>query len=94
MLLATPVPSSVFDIIQMKKWSLLKAKLMDTCFKIAFTPYSEEKSKWYSFMFSWGGYMRGHMLRMPLRLLIPHLLKKGYIRLTVKDENKTENLIP
>ena len=27
-------------------------------------------------------YWRGHLLRMPLRLLIPHLLKKSWLRLT------------
>lgn len=33
-------------------------------------------------------YIRGHMLRMPLRLLIPHLLKKAWMQLQQNNSSK------
>lgn len=37
-------------------------------------------------------YIRGHLLRMPLRLLIPHLTRKFFVQLTSsQDSSKTNN---
>ena len=80
--LGTPVPEAVLSRMQragprgpMRWW-------MDALFMRALVPYHASCADRYSSAARWLLYVRSHYLRMPLHLLLPHLLRKAWIRRT------------
>lgn len=85
-MLQTPVPSSVLSEVAAKAnlqgWM---KKIMDALFLRAMVPDHE------TCMIKWASlanallYLRSHWLKMPLYLLVPHLSRKAWMRLTGKE---------
>lgn len=81
-ILKTPVPKDIEQMVcQMKG---LKIKLMDFIFLRAFMPNHPSCNVRWTGLARWLLYIRSHYLRMPLYLLIPHLLRKNLMRFTKK----------
>ena len=79
-LLGTAVPESPLDAARINaKQSRLSFSLMNRLLRDGLQPnHSSCKNRWSGFK-SWMLYIRSHYLRMPLHLLIPHLLHKSVI---------------
>lgn len=73
---------------------------VDFIFTNLFTAHHSTTASWRFTLAAQLAYWRGHLLRMPLRLLIPHLLKKSWVQLSelsTKDPvkvNKVDALDP
>ena len=68
------------EINERVRSSVLNRLLLIPAYRAMFLLINKNKhSKSYS-LYSWVIYMRGHLHRMPLRLLIPHLIKKSLMK--------------
>ena len=81
--LETPVPEPVLQAMKCAGPSRLMRPVMDALFDRALMPDHSTCSDRLTPMARWLLYVRAHYLRMPLRLLIPHLARKSLWR--VKD---------
>jgi hypothetical protein len=80
-ILATPLPKNTLNSLQAN--SSFNTFIQDFCFSHIFKPNHRSCRTWHMSIAEFILYWRGHFLRMPARLLIPHLMKKSYMR--VKD---------
>ena len=64
--------------------SVVRLKILDFMFDSIFVPYHSSCTGWQFSVAKELLYWRGHLLRMPLKLLIPHLLKKTVRRISDK----------
>ncbi|MEX3071486.1 nucleotidyltransferase family protein [Vibrio alginolyticus] len=80
------IPSTVLEHYDRYKPNKFYLSILDFCFLNVFTSmYPPHKKLGHSF--SEGVlYLRGHLKRMPLRLLIPHLTKKSIDKLKIQEE--------
>jgi hypothetical protein len=84
-LLDTPVPDGILLHSQTFAPPLVMRALMDHLVPIALLPeHPDDASKTAAFA-RWLLFIRSHYLRMPLKLLIPHLTRKSWVRLTHKE---------
>ena len=60
-------------------------KLMDSLFLRALMPDHFSCNDRWTGLARWSLYIRAHWLRMPIHLLIPHLLRKSFLRLSGKE---------
>lgn len=81
MILATPLQKNTLTALQAN--SSFKTLIQDFCFIHIFKPNHRSCRTWHMSIAEFILYWRGHLLRMPIRLLVPHLMKKSYMR--VKD---------
>jgi hypothetical protein len=84
---STPVKGVILD--DLKDKSNLLTCFQDFCFKNIFRPNHHSCRNWKMSTAEFCLYWRGHLIRMPLRLLVPHLIKKSYKR--IKDLFKKED---
>jgi hypothetical protein len=82
--LGTPVPEFVRKAIARAGPSRVMRPVMDALFDRALMPDHATCSDWFTPTARWLLFVRSHYLRMPLRLLIPHLTRKAWRR--VKGE--------
>ncbi|WP_448250070.1 nucleotidyltransferase domain-containing protein [Thalassotalea agariperforans] len=78
-----------------KNW--VQAQVQDFCFINIFKPNHSSCNTWKTKFAIFLLYWRGHLLRMPLRLLIPHLTRKSWMALKdtfTKEKEPNENMIP
>ncbi len=61
---------------------------IDFIFTNLFTAHHSTTASWRFTLAAQLAYWRGHLLRMPLRLLIPHLLKKSWLQLNELTKKK------
>ncbi|WP_214657302.1 nucleotidyltransferase family protein [methane-oxidizing endosymbiont of Gigantopelta aegis] len=81
--LKTPIPEQILNLVT-KQYSETRWIIMDFLFKRALLPnHSTCQDRWNG-LAVFVLYIRGHLLKMPLYLLIPHLLRKGWMRLSGK----------
>ncbi len=81
-----PVPSTVLEYYERFKPNKFYLWILDYCFLNVFTSmYPPHRKFGHSFSEAIL-YLRGHLKRMPLRLLIPHLTKKSIDKLKVQEE--------
>jgi hypothetical protein len=78
--LGTPVPAPVLERVRRGAPPALGQAWMDLLFDRALVPPHESGSDRYTPTAKWLLYVRSHYLRMPMRLLIPHLLRKAIQR--------------
>jgi len=78
-LLGTPVPDDILDKSGQGKPGAMLAGLMDQLFYRALKPDHASCRDSFTGLARWMLYIRSHYLRMPLHLLIPHLLYKSFI---------------
>jgi len=83
---ATPVPPEV--MVQANSWSrALRKPVMDFLFMRAFRPDQPECKLPFTGLALYVLYLRSHYLRMPLYLLLPHLIRKAWMG-RFEGENK------
>lgn len=81
-MLETPVPESVITTSATYTPGSTKIKIMDCLFlRVLNPPHPTCNDKWTG-LARWLLYIRSHWLKMPLHLLIPHLSRKAWLRLT------------
>ncbi len=76
----TPVPSWVIVASEQAAPNFFHNLCMDGLFKRALTPHHDSCNDNWSGLARWLLYVRSHYLRMPLYLLIPHLVRKALTR--------------
>ncbi|MGD7034974.1 nucleotidyltransferase family protein [Methylotuvimicrobium buryatense] len=86
-ILKTPIPKHVLDRSVQWRPNGLRQKIMDFLFLHALMPDHPSCSDRWTGLARWLLYIRSHWLRMPVHLLIPHLLRKSWMRLTGKDNH-------
>jgi len=89
-LLNSPVPGHVMaeseEIIGGRK------KIMDILFDRALLPDHKSCDDWFTPVARWCLYVRSHHLRMPAYLLIPHLLRKAYMKRVAKNRSPDDKI--
>ena len=88
----TPVPATVINEIKSPARSLRKP-LMDFLFHRAFRPDQPECRLPFTAAAENALYIRSHYLRMPLHLLIPHLLRKAWLGHFAKEAGREDNTV-
>jgi len=71
--------------------SKLKLRILDFCFLNVFTPYHSSFHSKQKILAEFILLSRSHLLKMPLRLLIPHLLKKSFKSVKEKFSDKEKS---
>ena len=84
LILNTPVPESVLERSEIL-FSVLRQSIMDFVFIRALMPDHESCNDRWTGLSRWVLYVRSHWLKMPLYLLIPHILRKSGLRLIGKE---------
>lgn len=84
-LFATPVPATVLKDCPGRP-AALGAALMDRLFLPALSTAHKPSRAAGAGLAAWALYVRSHYLRMPLRLLLPHLLSKAWQRRQAERE--------
>lgn len=78
-LLKTPVPEHIKEVIGRGVQKGLKANIMDFLYLRALRPYHSTCDVPFSSSARWLLYVRSHYIKMPLKLLLPHLFRKAFI---------------
>ena len=78
--LQAPIPGETLNMVSECGPGLLLGKLMDFLFLNALQPAHATCNTLSTSIASWILYVRSHYLRMPLRLLIPHLIHKAVVK--------------
>ncbi|ABI55458.1 nucleotidyltransferase family protein [Alkalilimnicola ehrlichii MLHE-1] len=78
--LNTPVPATVNEGLAAAGPGVPLRPLMDGLFRRGLAPHHWQCDDWLSPTCRWILYVRSHYLRMPLRLLVPHLTRKAIKR--------------
>jgi len=86
LILKTPVPREVLDDCKLWYPNGIQRKIMDWLFCRALMPnHSSCEDSWTGFA-RWVLYIRSHWIKMPVRILAPHLCRKGWLRLTEQED--------
>lgn len=81
----TPVPALTSQDVSKHSPNYLLIRLMDFLFMHALMPNHPSCDDRWTGLARWLLYIRSHWLRMPPHLLIPHLLRKTWVRIKGKD---------
>jgi hypothetical protein len=92
-LLGVPLPDQLRETAGRWQPPPLKRQAMDALFLRALLPDHESCDDALTGTARWLLYVRAHYLRMPLHLLLPHLLRKGLIRPREDGENQRRRAI-
>lgn len=90
-------PTNTNDLLDTTRKSSIKTLMLDFCYLNVFQPNHSSCKNWKTPIAKFLLYWRGHLLRMPLRLLIPHLTRKSWMALKdtfTKEKDPNENMIP
>lgn len=87
LILQTPVPEKVLEASEEHIPNRIKQKFMDALFLRALMPDHQSCNDQWTGLARWLLFIRSHWLRMPWYLLIPHLLRKSWLRLTGKSHH-------
>jgi len=79
----TPIPEEVLDSLDIS-FSAARRAIMDFLLIRALMPDHDSCGDQWTGFSRWVLYVRSHWLRMPMYLLVPHLLRKSWMRLTGK----------
>lgn len=80
-LLGTPMPAAFVAAIDAMRPGIVTRRLMGSLLKAALLSAPARRRSVGAGVSCWLLYMRGHYMRMPLRILIPHLIRKSALRL-------------
>ncbi|MGR5145018.1 nucleotidyltransferase family protein [Photobacterium alginatilyticum] len=87
------VPAEVLAFYEQFKPGPLVFRLIDPAFKKVFSSifpiHHERGDQWYVFVL----YLRGHLKRLPLSKLVPHLIRKGLYRLNPVKKDESDLMI-
>jgi len=79
-LLDTPIPDFALKASEVGRPKGPIPFIMDALFENGLRPPHSSCDDWFTGTTRWLLYVRSHYLRMPLHLLIPHLVRKAYMR--------------
>ncbi len=85
-LLKTPIPENVSRQSGFSGNNIIKIKIMDFLFLRALLPVHPTCDDYWTGLARWCLYVRSHWLKMPWYLLLPHLSRKAWMRLTSKEQ--------
>ncbi len=86
-ILSTPIPDEVARAMNLTQEAEAMQGVMDFLFTRALMPaHPSCNDRWTGFA-RWLLYVRSHWLKMPWYLLIPHLSRKAWMRLTSKEQH-------
>jgi len=91
MVLNTPITPKATSSLNIKHQSRLSQTFWDFCFMNIFKPFHSSTQSWQMRVAKFILYWRGHLLRMPLKLLIPHLIRKSYMQIKDMFNDMHEN---
>ena len=83
---ATPIPESVFKALTQRGKAPPTWLLWIYLWSIP--GLFDKQPKWITMLARWVIYVRSHALRMPIHLLVPHLLVKGFSRLAASKKRE------
>jgi putative nucleotidyltransferase-like protein len=86
-ILATPIAPNVVEKLSKENIGSIKKLIMDFLFLRALLPNHFTCDDRWTGLSRWLLYLRSHWLKMPLYLLMPHLSRKAWMRLTGKDQH-------
>ena len=78
--LGTEMPADFVDALQRFRPDRATRSVMDAVLRAGIASDEPEGPSAFTQFSRWLLYVRGHYLRMPLRLLLPHLMRKGWRR--------------
>lgn len=85
-LFSTTAPAHLQSQIRSLDRSLVSRHLMSALLNIALRPDHPHCDGPFTGLARWMLYVRSHHLRMPMYLVVPHLVRKAFMRLKKKDE--------
>lgn len=91
LVLQMPVPESLLERLADGRFSAYGQWVMDELFLRGLQPDHRSCGDLMTPLSRYLLYVRGHALRMPLRLLLPHLARKGMKRLREEYSSRNEN---
>lgn len=91
LILQTDIPRTVMQQAEKGKPNLLMSRIMDCLFMRALRPDHPSCDLPFTGSARMLLYIRSHYLRMPLHLLIPHLIRKAWKRRVAEDKQETAN---
>lgn len=83
-ILQTPVPEKILKASRQQSPNRINTTLMDALFLRALMPDHESCNDRWTGLARWLLFVRSHWLKMPIYLMIPHLLRKSVMRMTGK----------
>ena len=86
-ILQTPVPEQVLKSSQQQSPNRVSATLMDALFLRALMPDHESCNDRWTGLARWLLFVRSHWLKMPVYLMVPHLLRKAFRRVLGKEQH-------
>ncbi|MDD2658231.1 MAG: nucleotidyltransferase family protein [Methylococcales bacterium] len=86
-ILHTPIPKNVLTASEQQSPSRIYTKLMDALFLRALMPNHESCNDSWTGLARWLLFVRSHWLKMPVYLMVPHLLRKAFRRVSGKERH-------
>lgn len=88
-LLGTPVPVDCLATLHAaaRPLGVMRLSILDALYERGLRPDHASLDDRFSGLARWLLYMRSHFLRMPLHLLLPHLARKSFVRMTEAYKN-------
>ena len=86
-ILQTPVPERVLNASEQQSLNRINTKLMDALFLRALMPDHESCNDRWTGLARWLLFVRSHWLKMPVYLMVPHLLRKAFRRMLGKEQH-------
>ncbi len=83
-----PVPDNVQLFYQQYQPVTLNTRIADFAFKRVFVYAFPDNQRFGHRIATWILYIRGHLKRMPMRLLVPHLIRKSFVGLIAKEDSQ------
>jgi hypothetical protein len=87
-ILGTKVPAEIDYALRDAGPNRLMRPVMDALFDRALLPDHATCSDWFTPAARWLLYVRAHHLRMPMRLLVPHLARKAWRRVKGEEDKR------
>jgi len=84
-ILQTPVPETVLKASEQQSPNRINTSLMDALFLRALMPDHESCNDRWTGLARWLLFVRSHWLKMPVHLMVPHLLRKAFRRIQGKE---------
>ncbi len=84
-ILQTPVPEKVLKASEQQSPNRINTSLMDALFLRALMPDHESCNDRWTGLARWLLFVRSHWLKMPVHLMVPHLLRKAFRRIQGKE---------
>ena len=86
-ILQTPIPEKVLKASEQQSPNRINIKLMDALFLRALVPDHESCNDYWTGLARWLLFVRSHWLKMPVYLMVPHLIRKAFRRVMGKEQH-------